>query len=403
MIRWCHNACSGPRFASRCTLTRLPHSSRRARAFPVGTRLLAAFLLAFAATAHPASESFRIRTLATDLRWPSSLARLADGSFLISEREGRLLHLGPDGERRSIEGTPEVLFAGQGGLLDVALHPAFHDNALLYLSYSTGTPETNTMALFRGRLDSGQLRDGKQLLSIDPGRHTTVHYGGRMLFLPDGTLLLTSGEGFEYREQAQDLDNELGKVLWLTAEGRGVPDNPLQQPGLGRIWSFGHRNPQGITLHERSGDIYLIDHGPRGGDEINHLRPARNYGWPAVTFGVDYSGAYVSPFSSAPGMEDPLWVWDPSIAPSGLAYYDGDAFPRWRDSLLIGGLASRDLRRVQLTERKVVSEEVLLRDLDERIRDVRVFGDDIYLLTDSEQGRLLQIVPINYRPSAARP
>ncbi len=339
------------------------------------------------------AADYRLRTLADDLRWPWCVAQLPDGSFLITEREGRLLRLYPDGQRSIIDGTPPTLFAGQGGYFDVAVHPKFADNQLLYLSYAEGTPQANGTAVFRGRLQGDRLVNGQRILRVKPDKSTPQHYGGRMLFVPGGDLLITSGEGFEHREDAQDKESELGKVLRIrdTGEPRGVDARFFGE--YLRVWTLGHRNPQGIALDHSSGLVYLHEHGPKGGDEVNVLRKGSNYGWPGVTHGVDYSGARISPFKQAPGYVDPLWTWVPSIAPSGLVVYNGNGFPEWRGSLLVGALVDREVRRLTLRDDEVVGEERLFGELNARIRDVRVLGGELYLLTDGEQGSLVHVRP----------
>lgn len=336
---------------------------------------------------------YRVETIADGLRWPWSVARLPEGGFLVTEREGRLLHLNAAGERRVLSGTPATLFAGQGGYLDVVLHPDFRSNRQLYLSYAEGSDNANHTAVFRARLENGELVDGTRILRIATDKTTPQHYGGRMLFMPDGSLLLTSGEGFDHREEAQSLASELGKVLRISDEGTTPRFNPFEGKESRRIWTYGHRNPQGLAYDAVSETLFLHEHGPRGGDEVNILLQGRNYGWPAVTHGVDYSGAYVSPFSSAPDMEDPVWVWVPSIAPSGLAVYRGREFPEWNGDLLVGALVDREIRRLTLKGNRVIAETALLGELGERIRDVRVFDGAVYVLTDGEQGRLLRLHP----------
>jgi glucose/arabinose dehydrogenase len=347
--------------------------------------------LSFAAAAQ--EPAYRLDTVAEQLRWPWSVAQLPDGGFLVTEREGRLLYLDPAGTRSTVEGTPDTLFAGQGGYFDIALHPEFAENNWIYLSYAEGSEQANGTAIFRARFVDGQLSEGQKIFRVASDKSTPQHYGGRMLFMQDGSLLLTSGEGFKHREEAQALDSELGKILRIDDKGASPPDNPFTAAPSANIWSYGHRNPQGITYDEQRDTIYVHEHGPRGGDELNALEPAQNYGWPAVTHGVDYSGAYVSPFKHAMGIKDPLWTWVPSIAPSGMAWYNGDGFPEWRGSLLIGALVDREVRRLQMHRGTVASEESLFTELNERIRDVRVLGGEIYLLTDSEQGKLIRITP----------
>lgn len=367
----------------------MPNAHRPLRA------LLAPALLACLWMPTASAADYQLQTLASGLRHPWSVARLPGGDFLVTERGGRLLRLPADGgEPRVLEGVPDTYVAGQGGFFDILLDPAFADNHRVYLSYAEGTPEDNGTAVIRARLENGGLREVETILRVRDRKDTPQHYAGRMLFLPDGTLLVATGDGFDYREAAQSLDSELGKVLRIRPDG-GVPaDNPFAGSARPRIWSYGHRNAQGLALDADSGNIYLHEHGPRGGDELNLLRPGANYGWPAITYGVDYSGAYVSPYTELPGMEQPLHYWVPSIAPSGMAWYGGDRFPGWRGDLFIGALVDREVRRLDLDGGKIVGEEALFSELDARIRDV-YSGDDgyLYLLTDSEQGALIRVAP----------
>lgn len=377
---------------------RSPSGERHDARFRRGTKLfrtrlmgLSTLLCLFVWGAQAAE--YRIETVSDGLRWPWSVAQLPDGGFLITEREGRLLHLDDSGERTVLEGTPDTLFAGQGGYFDVLLHPNFAENGLFFLSYADGIESDNGVAVFRGRLRDGVITEGRQIFKASPQKITPQHYGGRMLFLNENTILLTSGEGFEQREEAQNRNSQLGKVLRFDVDGNPAGITAPDGRSTSYVYTLGHRNPQGLVRHPESNDIYLHEHGPRGGDELNRLIPGQNYGWPVVTHGVDYSGAYVSPFKRAEGMADPLWTWVPSIAPSGLAWYDGPHFPEWRNSLLVGALVDKEVRRLTMEGSQVQSEEPLFSELDERIRDVRVLDGFIYLLTDSEDGRLLRVMP----------
>jgi glucose/arabinose dehydrogenase len=227
-------------------------------------------------------------------------------------------------------------------------------------------------------------------------KSTPHHFGGRMLFLPDKTLLLTTGDGFNYREQAQKLDNLLGKVIRITRDGSVPTNNPFldQIDSRPEIWSYGHRNPQGLVRDPNTGTVYLHEHGARGGDELNLIEPGLNYGWPAITYGVDYNFAQISPYTELPGMEQPLVYWVPSIAPAGMAYYDDDLFPEWRGDLFVAALAERSIRRLDLEDGRVVDQEVLFTELGQRMRDVRVGPDGaLYLLTDSSEGTVLRVTP----------
>ena len=340
------------------------------------------------------SANYTLVPVADNLDHPWSLVQLPDGSFLVTERSGQLLRVLPDGSRESIDGVPPSYFAGQGGLLDVVLHPKFDSNQVIYLSYAHGTPGANATAITRATLRGKQLENAEQILLVSPHKDTPQHYAGRMLFLPDGTLLLTVGEGFDYRETAQDIENEMGKILRINDDGSIPDDNPFTNEKSRRIWSYGHRNAQGLVFDADNEVLYMHEHGPRGGDEINVVLPGKNYGWPAITYGMDYSGAHVSPFTAAEGMEQPLLHWTPSIAPSSMALYTGEDFPQWRGDLLIGALVDKEVRRVDLEDGEVVGQESLFRELDARIREVSLGNDGrLYLLTDGEGAQLLRVDP----------
>lgn len=351
-------------------------------------------LLALASVASAQPATYTLTTVADSLDTPWSLVQLPDASFLVTLRGGELLRVAPDGARSKISGTPSTYVAGQGGFFDIVLHPNFATNQIVYLSYASGTPAANGTAITRAVLDGDSLRDARQILLVQSLKDTPQHYGGKMLFLPDGTLLLSTGDGFEYREAAQDLGSELGKILRINDDGSIPADNPfIDGPGE-RIWSYGHRNTQGFALDPKSSTVYQHEHGPRGGDEINVISPGKNYGWPAITYGVDYSGGHVSPFTEADGMEQPLVYWVPSIAPSGMVWYDGEAFPQWRGSLLVGALVDQEVRRIDLKDPQVLAQESLFSELGARIRDVRVGRDgNLYLLTDGADGKLIRVSP----------
>jgi len=323
---------------------------------------------------------YRLEDWATGLEQPWSLAFLPDGSALVSELPGRLRRIDTSGRVSApIENLPPVYFAGQGGLFDVLLHPAFAANRLVYLSYAEGGPDDNGTAVARGRLADGTLHDVEIIFRNYTRKDTAVHYGGRMVFLADGTLLLTTGDGFDYREAAQDVDNGLGKVLRMRDDGSPADDNPF--PGAPFVYCYGLRNPQGLAV-SKGGDVWLHEHGPRGGDELNRIVAGRNYGWPAVTYGVDYSGAMISPYTEWPGMEQPVHQWTPSIAPSGLTVYEASLFSDWQGDLLLGALVAHEVRRIDLEGGRVAGEESLFSDLKARIRDIRVGPEGaLYVLT----------------------
>ena len=334
----------------------------------------------------PAAD-YRVETWTDGLEQPWSIAFLPDGGALVTELPGQLRRIKPDGTAGAPLGNvPAVYFAGQGGLFDVALHPGFQSNRLLYLSYAEGRPGDNGTAVARARLGRESLEDVEVIFRNFTRKDTPVHYGGRLAFLPDGSLLLTTGEGFDYREAAQDLDSGLGKLLRMDDEGKPAPGNPW--PASPYVYSYGHRNPQGLAVDSR-GVIWLHEHGPRGGDELNRIEKGANYGWPAITYGLDYSGAIISPFTERKGMAPPEKYWVPSIAPSGLAIYSGPLFPQWQGDLFIGALVDREVRRVAMRDGRAVQEEALFGELDARIRDVRNGPDGaLYLLTPDKVVRI---------------
>ncbi len=338
------------------------------------------------------AADYELETVAADLTFPWSLAFLPDGELLVTERPGTLRRVTVGGKvSEPISGVPPVYVAGQGGLFDVLLDPEFANNQRLYLSFAGGDADQNATTIVSARLVGDRLEQVQTLLEVSPAKDTPVHYGGRMAMLADRTLLLTTGDGFDYREASQALDSELGKVLRINTDGTVPADNPI--PGAPRVFSFGHRNPQGLAV-AADGTVFLHEHGPAGGDEINILAAGSNYGWPAITYGLDYSGARVSPYTEWEGMEQPILHWTPSIAPSGMTVYEADLFPQWQGSLLVGALKEQCVRRVQVRQGAVVGQETLFSELGARIRDVRTGPDGaVYLLTDEPTGRVIRAVP----------
>lgn len=337
----------------------------------------------------------RVDVVASNLDHPWSLAFLPDGGVLVTERNGRLSRIAR-GRVTPIVGVPPVFEAGQGGLFDVVLHPAHTINRLLFLSFSHGTNAANGTRIVVGRLEGDRLRDVRPIYTAMPLKKGPVHFGGRMAFLADGTLLLSTGDGFDFREAAQKKNSPLGKVMRLTADGKAPANNPfLTEPDAqSAIFTLGHRNPQGLAIDPVRRMIFAHEHGPRGGDEVNILQPGRNYGWPIATFGMDYSGATISPFTRYKGMTQPLLHWTPSIAPSGLAVYRGAMFPEWDGDLLVGALVDRAVRHVRLSAdgRSVNGQAWLFRELGARIRDVRVAPDGaVWLTTDDAAGQVLRV------------
>ena len=341
--------------------------------------------------------SYTLETVADDLNYPWSIAFLPEGDYLVAMRSGEVRRISAQGViSPALEGLPDSYVLSQGGYFDITLDPNFANNQRIYLSFAYGTPEQNGTRIVSGRLNGDRVENVTPIFTVAPLKDTAVHYGGKMLFLLDGTLVMTTGDGFEYREAAQDTFNLMGKIIRINSDGSIPADNPYASNGLGNaaVWSNGHRNPQGLVLDKATGRLYSHEHGAKGGDELNLVKPDTNYGWPAVTKGVNYSGAYVSPLRSAPSIEEPLTYWDPSIGASGLAIYDGDAFPNWQGKLFIGALVDEEVRMLTLSEGKVTDEQAMFSEIGARIRDVRTGPDGmLYLLTDSEQGKVIRVVP----------
>ena len=359
---------------------------------PIIRRLMLAATMCLAIPA--CASEYQLEAWAEDLDMPWSITFLPDGTALVTELNGKLRRIDASGHPgQPVENVPDVYFAGQGGLFDVVLHPDFPRNQLVYLSFAEGGKKDNGTAIAKGRLSGNELEDVEIIFRNFTRKDTPVHYGGRMAFLPDGTLLLTTGDGFDYREAAQDIDSGLGKVLRMNDDGTPAHGNPF--PGSPYVYSYGHRNPQGLVVSQ-SGTIWLHEHGPRGGDELNRVEPGVNYGWPAITFGVDYSGAVISPHTAWEGMAQPDHYWVPSIAPSGLAIYEADLFPGWQGDLFVGALVDHEVRRLDLTGGKVVNEEPVFSEISARIRDVRVGpGGVLYILTPDSVVRVVPRVKRN--------
>lgn len=375
-------------------------SPARARTTTLLLAALALSLGAHAASIDRAAEaSLQVEVLANGLDTPWGLALLPDGRMLVTERTGALLLLDAQGARiATIKNVPEAFVKLQGGLLDVVLHPKFESNSILYLSLAHGRQKHNTTRVVRAVLDGDALRDVQVIFDNTP-KGTAVHYGARLAFLPDGTLLVTTGEGADYREQAQRLDVVLGKIVRINDDGSIPADNPfVNTPGAHpAIWSYGHRNPQGLYVDTQTGTVYSAEHGPMGGDEINVIERGVNYGWPIATHGIDYSGARISPFETYDGMREPLLFWTPSIGPGGLALYRGAMFPEWEGDLIVAVLGHKHLRRVDLENGRVVRQERLLQDRNARFRQVVIGADGaIYAVVENvdeaeRSGQILKI------------
>jgi len=341
---------------------------------------------------------YNIETLAEGLEHPWSLAFLPDGRMVVTERPGRLRMLTAEGALLpdALAGLPEVFASAQAGLFDVLPARDFEQSRVIYLSYACGTVQANHACLGKGELDGNRLSNVTEIFRVQPAKEGNAHYGGRLAWLPDNTLILTLGDGFDYREQAQRPENHIGSIVRLNPDGSVPADNPFADSDRyrGEIYSYGHRNVQGLAYDSERDRLIAHEHGPRGGDEINMIRPGANYGWPVTTYGLDYTGARVTPFTKLDGIEPPLLHWTPSIAPSGMTVYRGDLFPEWQGDLLVGGLVTRQVHRVSLEDGRAQEAGTLFSELGERIRDVRTGPDGaIYLLTDSTDGRVLRVRP----------
>jgi glucose/arabinose dehydrogenase len=336
----------------------------------------------------------RMVTVARGLEHPWGLAFLPDGRILVTERPGRLRIVSASGETSPpLAGVPGVRAGGQGGLLGIALSPGFAQDHLVYLSFSEAGPGGAGVAVARGRLGERGLEDTRVIWRQEPKVGTSIHWGSRLVFRRDGTLFVTLGDR-NSREYVQDLGTTVGKIVRLNADGTVPRDNPFvgREGARAEIWSYGHRNVQGAALDAR-GDLWTVEHGARGGDELNHPQPGRNYGWPVISYGIEYSGGKIGEGTAKAGMEQPVYYWDPVIAPSGATFYTGSAFADWRGDLLVGSLSPGGLVRLRLAEGRVAEETRYSIDGD-RVRDV-VQGPDglVYLLTDHSNGRVIRLEP----------
>lgn len=381
------------------------HVRRRVFAFA------AAFCLAALAVPAPASfakergfrsekHAFRLVTLVEGLENPWSMAFLPDGRMLVTERPGRLRIVSKDFklEPGPVEGLPPIVEAGQGGLFDVVLHPRYAENGWIYISYNGPGNGGWATELLRARLEGNRLTDTQVLFRLQPKSRRGQHFGGRIVFDRKGFLYLTLGDRGD-KERAQQLDDHAGSVIRLHDDGRVPADNPfVKRPGTRpEKFTLGNRNMQGAALHPQTGELWTHEHGPQGGDEVNVMRAGRNYGWPVITYGVNYGiGTRIGEGTEKPGMEQPLYYWVPSIAPSGMTFYSGERFPNWRGNLFVGSLKFQMLARLELDGEKIVREERLIQGELGRIRDVRTGPDGhIYLLTDAPDGVLARIEPAN--------
>lgn len=357
-------------------------------------------------TAAAIASETRLVTVVDGLNRPWGMTWLPDGRMLVTEKRGALVAIsGTTKAAIPLEGLPEVYDGGQGGLMDIALHPDFARNNFVYFTVSTGTDRANRTTLVRGVFRNNRVTGIRTLWRVSQDKSGGQHFGSRMVWLPDKTLLVSIGDGGNppaslngefIRNNAQKLNSAIGKIVRLTDEGRPAPGNTFarQQGALPEVWSIGHRNIQGLARDPRNGRIYANEHGARGGDELNLVENGKNYGWPLATHSREYSGREISPNKTLPGMANPILLWTPSKAPSGLAVYTGDRFPAWRGHLFSGGLVTGAVHRVALdsTGTRVTGQELIR--VGQRVRDIRQGPDGfLYVLTDERDGRLIRIVP----------
>lgn len=359
-----------------------------------------ASLVPLPGSAQPARDEPRVEVVVRGLSHPWGMAFLPDGRALVTERAGRLriANLRTNSLSGPITGLPPIAAQGQGGLLGIALHPDFAQNREVFLCFAEARDGGTGTSVFKARLaaNGASLEDGSVIFRQLPAGSTTRHFGCRLVFDRQGNLFITLGDRGNMMAEAQNLANHIGKVIRIRPDGSVPADNPFVARNGARpeIWSYGHRNVQGATLHPDTGALLTIEHGARGGDEINRPEAGKNYGWPVITYGIDYSGAKIGVGTHKEGMEQPLFYWDPSIAPSGAMVYTGDKFPAWRGSLLTGALAGALVARLEMRNGQIIGETRYLEARKERIRDI-VQGPDgfIYLLTDESDGHMLRLVP----------
>jgi len=358
--------------------------------------LLFLVLLLGLGAASAGRKAYRTVTVAKVLVHPWGMAFLPGGRMLVSERPGRLRIVSRDGTiSKPVSGLPKIAAVGQGGLLDVALHPDFAKNKLVYFSFAEPGVGVQGTAVARGRLEGNALKDVEVIFRQKPKLYGGRHFGSRLVFAPDGTLYISMGDRGRMK-RAQNRRNHQGTIARVNDDGSIPKDNPFSDTAqvLPEIYTYGNRNVQGMALNPWTGIVWAQEHGPRGGDEVNILKSGANYGWPVITYGIDYDGSNISNITHKDGMEQPVLHWTPSIAPSGMAFYSGDKFPQWKGDLFVGALKDRHLRRIDLDGDNVVGQEILLEELKQRIRDVRSGPNGfLYVLTDAPDGEIIRIEP----------
>lgn len=360
------------------------------------TALSSNIFLASAAQAQRIQAEFDVRLIASGLQFPWGMAFMPDGNLLVTERIGQLRIITPDGGiSEPVKGVPAVFTQQQGGLLDVALDPEFSKNHLIYLSYAEPEGSKAGTAVAKAELKDGRLEKLQVIFRQSLKAHGGVHFGSRLAFSPDGNLFITLGDRGNHMDEAQQLNNHFGKIIRIRPDGSVPADNPFVKNPKAKpeIWSYGHRSVQGAAIHPKTGALWIHEHGPRGGDEINIPQAGKNYGWPKASYGSHYSGIPIKDEHAEQGFEEPIYFWTPSIAPSGMMFYTGDQFPTWRGNLFIGALAGQHVVRLSADDKKILGEEQLVKQMA-RFRDIEQGPDGaLYLLTDEDNGKLLKITP----------
>ncbi|MBL75231.1 MAG: oxidoreductase [Idiomarinaceae bacterium] len=371
------------------------------------TAVAAALLSATMSTSVLAQEveterhTLSLETISEGLNHPWGIAFLPSGDMLVTERSGTLNIITQDGQKTPIQGTPEVVAKSQGGLLDVNIDPDYADNGWVYISYSEKDPKGgngNSTAVMRGKIDGDKWTQGEVIFRQAPKYESNAHFGSRLVFSPEGHLFITLGERYSRMQDAQTLDNHHGKIVRIWPDGSIPKDNPFvgNDDALDEIWSYGHRNVQGAAIHPDTGELWTIEHGPQGGDEVNIPKAGKNYGWPTITYGEDYGGGEIGIGTHKEGMEQPFYYWLPSIATAGSIFYTGDKFPKWKGDLLVTALRGQTIARLDLEEGRVLHEERMLEDATSfRIRDIEQGPEGfLYILTDADSGQLIKLSPV---------
>ena len=347
-----------------------------------------ALAITFSSASTFAESTYKTEVIASGLDFPWCIEFLPNGDYLVTELVGNLRRISGGELSEPIANVPPVFRMSQGGLFDVILDQNFAENQKVYLSFADGDIDDNGTKVISATLGDDALDNIEEVFLASPRKNGPVHYGGRMDWSVEGNLLITTGDGWNHREAVQDVETQFGKVIEIAIGNTDLKPAFANAP---LVYSYGHRNPQGLVVAS-DGTILLNEHGPRGGDEVNVISRGNNYGWPAITYGLDYNGAYVSPFTEHPGMEQPIHIWTPSIAPSGLAIYEADMFPEWQGDLFVGALVDAEVRRLEMEDGKVIAEHTEFPEIKERIRDIRVAPDgSIIVLTDGNPGSVIRV------------